>query len=50
MCRHVDSVLQVPSAIYTSNNRLKDEAICLFVMIEVLIENINRKLREANEI
>jgi len=42
---HADHVLVLPSAVYADSDHLLDDAICFYLAIEMVIENIHKKLK-----
>ncbi len=50
IAKYADHVLVCPTAIYSSSTYLLDEAICFFLMIEMIIECINKKITANNRL
>ncbi len=48
--KYVDHVLVCPTAIHSGSSHLLDEAICFFLMIEVIIEAIDHKISERSQL
>ncbi len=50
LAKYADHVLTCPTAIYSNSDYLLDEAICFFLMIEVIIEAINHRMLANTEL
>ncbi len=48
--KYVDHVLLCPTAIHSGSSYLLDEAICFYLMIEVIVEAINHKINERKQL